>query len=67
MEHFTIDVPRETLDGLRYRLKRMHLAERHHSFQRRTQIPASGHFGAMKPEALVDEIPAFFRTLRILS
>jgi pimeloyl-ACP methyl ester carboxylesterase len=40
-------------------------AERHHNLQRWTLMSAGGHFGPMEePAALIDDIRAFFRTLR---
>lgn len=43
-------------------------AERHHNLQRWTKMPAGGHFGPMEePEALIQDIRAFFRTLRTVS
>jgi microsomal epoxide hydrolase len=41
------------------------LAERMYNIQRWTQLPAGGHFAALEqPEALANEIRAFFRDLR---
>lgn len=67
MEHFSIDMPQETLGDAGCRLKRMRGAERHHNLRRRTQMPAGAHFGSVKPEALVEGIRAFFRALRTIS
>jgi epoxide hydrolase len=40
-------------------------AERYYDLRRFTLMPAGGHFGPMEePEALVDDIRAFFRALR---
>lgn len=40
-------------------------AERSYNIQRWTQMPAGGHFAAMeKPQLLIEDIRAFFRTLR---
>ena len=40
--------------------------ERKYDVRRWTEMPAGGHFAAMEqPDALVDEIRAFFRPLRV--
>lgn len=40
-------------------------AERQYNVQRWTEMESGGHFAAMEePEALVEDIRAFFRTLR---
>jgi pimeloyl-ACP methyl ester carboxylesterase len=40
-------------------------AERYYNLQRRTFMPAGGHFAAMEePQAVVEDLRAFFRPLR---